>query len=79
MMVQVGGLALSCHIDGLTVEQWFICLAFALITIPWRYVVVLCPVTRFMPLLGEKEQDDNEDAQPLTTRQGSGDPQGSGS
>jgi len=40
---------------------------------------VLCPVTRFMPLLGEKEQDDNEDAQPLTTRQGSGDPQGSGS
>ena len=72
MMVMVGGIALSCHIDGLTVEQWFVSIAFSVITIPWRYLVVITPVTKYMPLLGEKELDGTEEQLvPLTTRNGS--------
>lgn len=43
IIVEVGGIAMNTHIEGLTVEQWFICIAFASTTVVWRYVVILVP------------------------------------
>jgi Ca2+ transporting ATPase len=43
LIVQIGNYALSVHYEGLTVEQWFICIAFALIPLPWRLVLRLIP------------------------------------
>ena len=43
LIVSVGSYAFSCHIKGLTVEQWFICLAFGIIPILWRFVLLLVP------------------------------------
>ena len=45
---------MKVHLDGLTVEQWFICIAFGLVIIPWRYLVVATPVTKYMPEMGRK-------------------------
>ena len=43
LIVSVGSYAFSCHVQGLTVEQWFICLAFSMISIGWRFVLLLIP------------------------------------
>jgi Ca2+ transporting ATPase len=42
-IVQVGNYALAVHYEGLTVEQWFICIAFGLIPLPLRLVLRLIP------------------------------------
>ncbi|CAG9336020.1 unnamed protein product [Blepharisma stoltei] len=43
IMVEVGSYAMNCHVEGLTVEQWFICVAWGFIPIVWRWVIILIP------------------------------------
>jgi Ca2+ transporting ATPase len=43
LIVQIGNYALAVHYEGLTVEQWFICIAFGTISLPWRLVLRLIP------------------------------------
>jgi Ca2+ transporting ATPase len=43
LIVSVGSFAFSVHISGLTVEQWFICFAYSLISLVWRLVLVIVP------------------------------------
>ncbi|CAG9318953.1 unnamed protein product [Blepharisma stoltei] len=43
IMVEFGSIAMSCHQEGLTVEQWFICVAWASSTLVWRFVLLLIP------------------------------------
>lgn len=47
LIVSVGSYAFNCHIKGLTVEQWFICLAFSMISIIWRFLLLLIPTEIF--------------------------------
>jgi hypothetical protein len=49
VMIFIGGHALKVHLEGLTVEQWLICLAFGLLSIPTRYIIVLLPIEKMMP------------------------------
>mmetsp|Transcript_2008 Transcript_2008/g.4528 ORF Transcript_2008/g.4528 Transcript_2008/m.4528 type:complete len:1102 (+) Transcript_2008:36-3341(+) len=56
LLVQVGGFALSCHLDGLTWQQWFICMAFAFISWPWRLLLLLIPNKGCLEY-GNKERD----------------------
>lgn len=50
LIVQFGGFAFNTHLDGLTVEQWFICIAFAMVVLPWRCLLILIP-----PYLKDRE------------------------
>jgi Ca2+ transporting ATPase len=56
ILVEVGGIALSCHLDGLTWEQWLICIAFAGVGLPWRLVLLLIPNKGCLEF-GNKERD----------------------
>jgi Ca2+ transporting ATPase len=56
LIVSVGSYAFSCHVDGLTVEQWFICLAFSVISIGWRFVLLLIP-SKVFPQVGMENHD----------------------
>lgn len=56
ILVQVGGIALSCHLDGLTWQQWLICIAFAVISWPWRLLLLLAPNNKCFQW-GNKERD----------------------
>lgn len=42
-MVQFGSYALSTHLEGLTIEQWLICVAFGVTPLLWRFVILLLP------------------------------------
>ncbi|CAG9336013.1 unnamed protein product [Blepharisma stoltei] len=43
IMVEAGGWAMGCHLDGFTVEQWFICIAWGLVPIVSRWLIILIP------------------------------------
>lgn len=43
LIVEFGGFAFNTHLEGLTVEQWFVCLAFSMVTLPWRVLLLLLP------------------------------------
>ena len=43
LIIEVGYLAFNVHRYGLTVEQWFICLAWGIIPFFWRFVLLLIP------------------------------------
>lgn len=45
---------MNTHIEGLTVEQWFICVAWGFAPILWRYVIIL------LPFKAEIHIDDNK-------------------
>ena len=57
VMVFIGGTALKVHYDGLTAGQFFISLAFGLIVIPWRFLLILIPIEKAMPETGNEERD----------------------
>ena len=42
-IVHGGGYALSCHLDGLTWEQWLICIGIGLSCMIWRLLILLIP------------------------------------
>jgi hypothetical protein len=73
-MVMLGREALSCHLQGLTVEQWFICIAWGLVVFPWRYLLVIIPLQKIMPKFAPEEMDPVTDgAGLLAIRTGSAD------
>lgn len=58
IMVEVGSWALSCNFQGLTGIQWLICLAFGLISILWRLLLLLVP-ERYFKDWGNRESTNN--------------------
>mmetsp|Transcript_4256 Transcript_4256/g.8477 ORF Transcript_4256/g.8477 Transcript_4256/m.8477 type:complete len:528 (+) Transcript_4256:27-1610(+) len=60
LIVQVGNYALSVHYEGLTVEQWFICIAFAMVPLPWRLLLRIIP-DRFFGETGNQEKKTEDD------------------
>ena len=52
LIVQVGSYAFSVHVQGLTVQQWFICITFSLISLVWRLVLLLIPI-RVIPTISD--------------------------
>ena len=48
LMVQFGGVVIGCHLDGLNLSQWAICLACALGELPWHQVTS-CPISEGRP------------------------------
>ncbi|CAG9315375.1 unnamed protein product [Blepharisma stoltei] len=61
IMVQVGSWAMGCHLDGLTVEQWFICIAWGFVPIVWRFLIILIPFKTKIQI------DDNKPASHLAS------------
>ncbi|OMJ69081.1 hypothetical protein SteCoe_33300 [Stentor coeruleus] len=47
LIVSVGSYAFSCHLGGLTGEQWMICVGFSMISLAWRLVLVFIPTKVF--------------------------------
>lgn len=43
VIVSGGGYALSCHLDGLTWEQWLICIGIGASCLLWRLPILLIP------------------------------------
>ena len=60
LMVMVGSYAFSCHLEGLTWEQWLICIGFGMLPVPWRLVLRLIPDGVFKEY-GQKEHDISKD------------------
>ncbi|KFH11447.1 calcium-translocating P-type ATPase, PMCA-type protein [Toxoplasma gondii VAND] len=56
LVVEFGGLAVSCHRQGLTAVQWAISLAFGAGTVVVGFLLHLIPYT-FLPETGKKEVD----------------------
>ena len=56
LLVQVGSFALSCNKDGLSGEQWGICLAFGMTPLLWRMLLRLIPIS-CLNTWGSKEID----------------------
>ena len=43
IIIELGSYPFSCHLQGLTVQQWFICVAVSLISLVWRIILVMIP------------------------------------
>lgn len=56
-IVQVGGKALKCHINGLTKEQWVYCLIGGVMTLPFNVILKFVP-DRIFPTLGDEDPND---------------------
>lgn len=59
ILVHFGGRALNCHLKGLTVDQWLICIALALGSLVVGFLLHLLPAERLscIPQTGKKEAD----------------------
>lgn len=59
LLVQFGGYALECHLEGLTLAQWGICLALGIGTLLVQLVLHIVPAQKmkFIPQTGSKEAD----------------------
>ncbi|OMJ75094.1 hypothetical protein SteCoe_25830 [Stentor coeruleus] len=47
LIISVGSYAFSCHLKGLSVEQWMICIAFSAVSFVWRIALVFIPTNIF--------------------------------
>lgn len=48
LIAEVGSFAFSCHVNGLTVEQLFICVSFGMVSLVWRLFLIMIP-TKIVP------------------------------
>lgn len=56
IMIELGSYAFSTHFEGLTIQQWLICIAFGLLPLPWRFVLMLVP-SKLFKKYGKQELD----------------------
>jgi Ca2+ transporting ATPase len=71
LMIEVGSYAFSTHLEGLTIEQWLVCIAFGILPLPWRFILMLIP-TQIFKEYGKEELDiQKEGPGPLVIRRSS--------
>eukprot|EP01071_Lankesteria_metandrocarpae_P002134 Lankesteria_metandrocarpae@DN2101_c0_g1_i1.p1 len=56
LLVEVGGRPLNCHLEGLTVVQWAICVSFGVCAVLVRTALQLLP-TQLLPEFGRREEN----------------------
>lgn len=59
LLVQFAGFTLDCHLDGLTLEQWGLCVLLGSFTLVVQLLLHLVPAEqiKFIPQTGQKESD----------------------